>query len=66
MSRGNKDGYIGMSAGERRLIEVIRKSKDPGRAMEKAAEVITAFLVQPQSSEEPNPVDLSVPCETIQ
>ena len=66
MNREHKEDYIGMSAVERRLIELIRESKDPGRAMEKAVEVITAFLTQHQSSEIPIPADPSAPCGTVQ
>ena len=50
MSRGNKDGYIGMSAVERRLIELIRKS-------EKARQIAETFIFGPQKS----PTDLQAP-----
>lgn len=66
MSRENKAGCLGMSAEERRLIELIRGSEDPGSAMEKAAEVLIAFLAQPQSFEVLTPVDPSAPCEIVQ
>lgn len=50
MGRGNKDGYIGMSAAERRLIELIRES-------EKTRQIVEDFIFSPQKS----PTDLQAP-----
>lgn len=66
MSRENKTGYLGISAEEQRLIELIRESENPGSAMEKAVEVLIAFLAQPQSFGGPTPADPSIPCEIVQ
>lgn len=49
MSREDKIGYIGMSATERRLIELIRESDDPGCALTVAVDVITSYLMQHES-----------------
>lgn len=43
---------------ELRLLQMIRKSDDPERALIIAVEVITDFLRQLQSSEEPDPANL--------
>ena len=45
-----------MSENEIKLLEVIRTSSDPEKALVTAVEVILRFLEQPESFEEPFPV----------
>lgn len=47
-----------MNKWERKLIDRIRESDDPEKALTVAVEVITGYLKQHQSSEKLNTVDL--------